>query len=245
MCAPLLHLPARDLGGLFPLLLGHHVLEQARADDVGALADDQRPVALLGLHQFDAGVVGAVRDCSGTARGRLPSAICAMARMCAAVVPQQPPTMLSQPLIDEALELRRQRVGRLQVLALLVRQPGVGIAGDARRGDISLRVRMWSVMNSGPVRAVEADREQVGVGDGRAKRVGGLAGEHGAHGLDGAGDHRGNRVVHARVPSRCDGQQPGLDVARILAGFEQQDVGAAFDQRLSPARSSCRSAAGK
>ena len=39
---------------------GHQVLEQARADHVGPLADDQRAVALLGLHQFDAGVVGAV-----------------------------------------------------------------------------------------------------------------------------------------------------------------------------------------
>ncbi len=56
-----LHLPARDLAGLFPLLLGDHVLEQPRADDVGALADDQRAVALLGLHQFDARIVGAMR----------------------------------------------------------------------------------------------------------------------------------------------------------------------------------------
>jgi hypothetical protein len=31
--------------------------------------------------------------------------------MCAAVVPQQPPTMFSQPLLDEALELRRSDSG--------------------------------------------------------------------------------------------------------------------------------------
>ena len=56
-----LHLPARDLGGLFPLLFGDQILEEPRPDHVGPLAHDQRPVALLGLHQFDARVVGAMR----------------------------------------------------------------------------------------------------------------------------------------------------------------------------------------
>ncbi len=40
-----LHLPARDLDGLFPLLFRDQVLERARPDHVGALAHDQRPVA--------------------------------------------------------------------------------------------------------------------------------------------------------------------------------------------------------
>ena len=40
-----LHLPARDLAGFFPLLFGDHLLEQPRADDIGPLADDQRTVA--------------------------------------------------------------------------------------------------------------------------------------------------------------------------------------------------------
>ena len=55
------YLAARDLGGLFPFLRGHQILEEARADHVGALAHDQRAIALLGLHQFDAGIVGAMR----------------------------------------------------------------------------------------------------------------------------------------------------------------------------------------
>ena len=91
------HLAPRDLAGLFPLLFRDQVLEQARADDVGALADDQRAVALFGFDQLDAGIVGAVRrrrDLRGA------SALDHRSRwrvMCAGVVPQQPPTMLSQP----------------------------------------------------------------------------------------------------------------------------------------------------
>ena len=52
---------------------------------------------LLGFHQFDAGIVGAMRRRLEPRAARWPSAICAMARMCAGVVPQQPPTMFSQP----------------------------------------------------------------------------------------------------------------------------------------------------
>jgi hypothetical protein len=67
-----LHLPARDFAGLFPLLLGDQVFEQARADDVGALADDQRTVAVLGLHQLDAGIISAVRRADSPVRGARP-----------------------------------------------------------------------------------------------------------------------------------------------------------------------------
>jgi len=45
MCAAVLHLPARDLGGLFSTSPPRtRILEQPGADHVGALADDQRPV---------------------------------------------------------------------------------------------------------------------------------------------------------------------------------------------------------
>ena len=146
-----LHLPARDLGGLFPLLLGDQVLEQPRADHVGALADDQRPVALVGLHQFDAGIVGAMRGAPAARRGCLPvdhlrDRADVRGRGAAAAADDVEPAV-----VDEALELRRERLRRLAVLALLVRQAR---RSDSRRracGDISLSVRMWSVMNSGPV----------------------------------------------------------------------------------------------
>ena len=74
-----LDLPARDFAGLFPLLLGDHVLEQARADDVGSLADDQRPVAVFRFHQFDPGIIRPMRSRGKPRAACLPSAICAMA----------------------------------------------------------------------------------------------------------------------------------------------------------------------
>ncbi len=42
-------LPAGDLGGLLPFLRGDHVFEEAGADDVGALADDEGAVRILGF----------------------------------------------------------------------------------------------------------------------------------------------------------------------------------------------------
>ena len=47
-----------DLGGLLPLLVHDQPLELAAADDVGALADDQRPARLLALDVLDAADVG-------------------------------------------------------------------------------------------------------------------------------------------------------------------------------------------
>ena len=45
-----LDLPARDFGGLFPLLFGDHVLEQAGADDIGPLAHNEGTVRVFGFH---------------------------------------------------------------------------------------------------------------------------------------------------------------------------------------------------
>ena len=50
------HLPPRDFGGFFPLFGRHQILEQARADHVGALADDQRPRAFFGFDHFNPGI---------------------------------------------------------------------------------------------------------------------------------------------------------------------------------------------
>ena len=91
------HLAAGDFGGFLPLLRGHEFFEFARADHVRALADDQRPRAFFGLDDLDSGVDGAMARLGGAARAlSLPPS--ARLRGCArSVVPQQPPTMLSQP----------------------------------------------------------------------------------------------------------------------------------------------------
>ena len=145
-----LHLPARDFGGLFPLLFGDQVLEQARADDVGALADDQRAVALFGFDQFDAGIVGAMRGRLARRAGACPRHLRDGAdvrgRGAAAAADDVQPAV-----VDELLELRGQRFRRLADTCLL---HSAARRSDSRRcacDAISCSVRMWSVMNSGPV----------------------------------------------------------------------------------------------
>ena len=132
MCAPLRHLPARDLGGLFPLLLGDQVLEQARADHVGALADDQRAVAVLGLHQFDAGIVGAMLAARQRARASCPRpsarwrgcarAWCRSSRRRCSASRDRRTSRAAPPAIPASRRYCPFGVG----------QPGVRIAGDAR-----------------------------------------------------------------------------------------------------------------
>ncbi len=55
------YLPPRNLAGLFPFFFRDQVLEQARADHVGALADQQRPRAVLRFNRFNAGIERAMR----------------------------------------------------------------------------------------------------------------------------------------------------------------------------------------
>ena len=98
-------------------------------------------------------------------------------------------------------------------------------------GAISESVRMWSVMNSGPVAQFRPMDSRSTWEIGGTEGIGGLAGEHGAHGLDGAGNH--DRDAAAELAHQLlNAEQAGLDVARILAGLEQQNVGAAFHQGL-------------
>ena len=74
--------------------------ELRRAGDVGALAD---------IHEWNVGVSvnGSSPDSRsrgsicGMARGALPATARAMARICAGVVPQHPPTMLTRPAVGE------------------------------------------------------------------------------------------------------------------------------------------------
>ena len=225
-----LHLPARDLARLFPLLLGDHVLEQTRADHVGALADDQRTVGIFGLDQFDSRIIRPVRRRGFTTCGAFPSAICAMARICAGVVPQHPPTMFSQPCSTNFASWPASDLRRLQVLVFLVRQTRVRITRNPRGRHLGKRadVVRHQVRTGG---AVQADRKQVGMRDRCVERVDGLPGEHRAPAFDGARNHQGNANAQFAFELR-DGEHAGLDIACVEAGFKQQNIGAAFDQSL-------------
>ncbi len=81
----------------------------------------------------------------------------------------------------------------------------------------------------GTGRTVEADAEQIDVLERRDEGVGGLAGEHRTHGFDRARDHDGELVAEF-VEGLLDADERGFDVARVLAGFDEEDVRAAFGE---------------
>ena len=66
--------------------------------------------------------------------------------------------------------------------------------------------------------------------DRRVERVHRLTGQHGAPGFDGGGDHQRNADVQVAL-ERLDGEQPGLEAARVEDRLEQQQVDAAFEER--------------
>ena len=65
-----------------------------------------------------------------------------------------------------------------------------------------------------------------------------LSGEHRAHGLDGHGDHQRNGLADFAAEF-LDRENAGLDVARVLAGFEQQQIRAAFDEPAACSKKTC------
>jgi hypothetical protein len=130
--------------------------------------------------------------------------------------------------VEKRREDLAEMLGRLAVLPVLVGQAGVGDAGDARAADLRQRAHVVA-HELGTGGAVQTDVEQVGVEQRDGERLGILAGEHRARRLDG---HR-DRDRHAPAGGRksvVDAEQARLDVARVLAGLEQQVVGAAGDQ---------------
>ena len=85
---------------------------------------------------------GAARLCRATAS--------AIASMCAGVVPQQPPTMFSQPFAANSPSTRAISSRRLVEAAERVRQAGVRIAADDRRGAMFESSSIYGRICSGP-----------------------------------------------------------------------------------------------
>ena len=146
----ILHLPTRDLARLFPFLGRDHFLEQARADDVGALAHDQGTIRVFGFDQFDAGIVRLV------GRRLEPREACALR-----------PSARSLGYARAWCRSIRRRCSASRVRQIsTVARPTTPASPDTcllrsaiRRSDNTTRawstsprmVRMWSVIRSGPV----------------------------------------------------------------------------------------------
>ena len=224
-----LHLPAADLRSLFVLLVRNQPLEGTRADLVRALANQQRTVVVVRFDQLDAGVVRSPQAAMPPrllALDHLRDGADVLGRGPAAAADEIEPTVA-----NKALERGGQRRRRFQIEPVLVGQARVGIAGHPRSRHL---VDGANVVGHklGPRGAVEADREQVDMLEGCDQRVGSLPGQHRPHRLDRPRHH--HRPLEGEfVESRVNADQSRLDVARVLAGFEQQQVNPAFQQ---PAR---------
>ena len=158
-----------------------------------------------------------------------PLAASAIAAMCSAVVPQQPPTMLTSPLVANSPRTSGHVARRLVVLAEGVGEPGVGVGGDEAVGD-PRQLGDVGPQLLGAERAVEPDGERPDVPDGVPEGLGDLAGERAAAGVgDRAGDdHRPPATV--LVEERLEREDRGLGVEGVEDRLDQEDVGAAVDQ---------------
>ena len=223
-----LDLAARDLGRLVPVAGRHQVAELPRADDVGALAHQQRPVVGGGLDQLDAGERRAPRAAAAVAAGAAARDHPRDRRDVVGGGAAAAADDVDPAGVDEAFEGGGQARRGLRVAAVLVRQPGVGEARHRAAGALVHRAQVIG-HEGGAGGAVEPYRQRPGVLDGGEEGVRRLPPQHGARGLDGPRHHQ--RPPGAGLfehPLRRD--QGGLGVAGVLAGLDEQQVHAALEQ---------------
>ena len=221
------HLPASDLGGFLPQFCRNEALELARADYVGALADDKRARALFRLDNFDAGI-----HCTMSGIRRTPGRLVLDHLRDRANVLFGGATAAANDVepaaIDKALELLRERSGRFLVEAFFIGQASVGIARDETAGERLQGANM--IGHEFRARgAIEAERNQIHMVERRPQRLDALTGKHGSHRFDGDGNHGWNGLAEF-LTQLLNGEEAGLDVASVLAGFQKKEVRAAFDE---------------
>ena len=141
----LVHVDVEDVGAAFDLLRGPPRPPPRTARPRISRANFREPVTLVRspimMKLLSGRIVSGSRPLqpraaarpAAAARGGLLATASAIARMCAGVVPQQPPTMFSQPLAANSPSMRAIMLGRLVVAAEVVGQAGVGIAAHVDR----------------------------------------------------------------------------------------------------------------
>ncbi len=152
------NLAAGDFAGFLPLFIGDQVLEEARADDVGALADQQGPGAVFGFDGFDSGIDGAMRLRGALARlfafGHLRERADVLLGGAAAAADDIEPAV-----VDEFLELCGERGRCLSVFAgFRIGQARIGIARNKFAGKLAERSKVIG-HELGPSGAVHAKGE--------------------------------------------------------------------------------------
>ncbi len=138
------------------------------------------------------------------------------------------PYQVQPTRIEKATEDRTKVLGALLIETVLVRQSRVGHARDARRRKLREGAQMIA-HQLGTGGTVETEIEQIPMQQRHRQRLGILASQHRAHRLDGHRDRHG-QVEPDLLEGVIDPDQSRLDVARVLAGLEQQVVGAPGQQ---------------
>ncbi len=151
--------------------------------------------------------------------------------MYSGVVPQQPPTMFSQPLRANSPMRLGHVFGGVVEVAEAVGHAGVGMAVEEAGGEAGEGFEIRAHV-TGAEGTVDADAQEIEMRDGVPEGLDGLAGE-GAAGLvdDGGGDHDREAGAGA-VEVLVDGEQACFHVEGVEAGLGQQQVDTAFDEAL-------------
>ena len=128
----------------------------------------------------------------------------------------------------EAADAPTQHLRGLVIVPVFVGQAGVGNAGHREAGKGSQSADMVG-HELRPGGAIKANPQEVAVGQGSVEGLDVLASQESAHGFHGTLD--GNRNPAAQLgKGAVDALQSGLDVQRVLTGFQQQEIRAAFDE---------------
>ena len=220
------HLPAADFRGVLERAFGDQPLEPPRADHVRALADQHRALVVVDHERFQP------RHRAARGPWRTPRRLAVQHPAEPADVRRRGAATAAQhvqpALVDEALQLGGERLGRLVVASVLVGQAGVGNAQRRKPRDLGESAQMVG-HEIGTGRTVEPHRQQVAVRNRDVQRLHPLASQHRAHRFDG---HRhGHGHAHAdRLDRVVDAEQRGLEVERVLRGLQEKQVHAAVQQ---------------
>ena len=157
--------------------------------------------------------------------------------MCSGVVPQQPPTNESPYSVtkpDSASASSSGCSGYSAPLAPSTGRPGVGHHRHRDAGVVGQVAQVLAHLG-GPGRAVQPDHVDAERLDRRQRRADLAAQQHGAGGFDGdVGDDRDMPAELGHRPARS--QHRGLELQQVLAGLDEDRVGAALQHARAPPR---------
>ena len=210
-----------------PIAGGHHVAELLGAYGIVALSGQHRGLYLVveqGFHARDhpgdgGGQRARLHAFYGFSQGLyVPGAGAAAAA-----------GHVQQAAFNEGGHGGGEPFGGLQVLAVLVGESRVGHGehGELGAGGQALQAQAQPFGAGG---AVEADGGQREMFHGGVEGFGVVAGEHLVAGVHGGGDYHGNFEA-GFFEGLAYGGEAGLEVKNVVGGLEQQDVGAAVEQR--------------